>query len=234
MVGDLRRYCVDGMLFPLSEHVVRACGLQSEQSVDPYDARSLVGASEVKHKDGGQPRLEILMLGSSGFGHISGTLPGRDKSMTLSQPNPLESNQNRPENKSERVERCAGDSLRGDGANKEDREALNQRGLEEKKVDEITRSKTPEEVTAGAKRGQIKETLGDASKALGFSLGLKLTNEDGSEKVILPGRSQQEVEALKQVKQDAYRTKTGDDPDMPVGKAKDVTEQDIQQLGKQL
>jgi len=109
-----------------------------------------------------------------------------------SESHPEESHAKHGDSKSDRVDNRSKEKLGHDATEKSDREAFHQRERNEQTSDKGQRAKSPEEVAALAKRGEIKATLGDASKALGFSLGL---TDDG--KTILPGRSAEEVSMLK-------------------------------------
>lgn len=104
--------------------------------------------------------------------------------------------QARPESKVERMQQGS-ETPSAPSVEFEDQQKHLDTQRSETNADQRQRALTSTEVAILAKRGQIKATLGDASKQIGHSLQLVDTNPDGSEKVILPGRSPQEVSMLK-------------------------------------
>lgn len=108
---------------------------------------------------------------------------------------PEHDDSNRPETKIDRAEKRAANAFMSDQEPK-DRESLIDRQLEAESQDQSSRKMTPEEAATRAKRGE--KVVGDATKALGFSLGIEKNNNDGTTSVLLPGRTPDEVKALEQ------------------------------------
>ena len=121
----------------------------------------------------------------------------------------------RAESKAERLQKGAEDTIRSD-AKPEDREGLKDRHLEAQAEEQRTRAMSPEEAAIKAKRGE--KVVGDATKALGFSLGMEAGNNDGSKHVLLPGRSPEDVKALQKA-ESSSKENLPFDPDEVQGKA---------------
>lgn len=122
---------------------------------------------------------------------------------------------NRPETKAERLEKRAENAIRAD-VKPEDREALKDRHLEAEVKEQKNRSMSPEEAATRAKRGE--KVVGDATKALGFSLGIEKNNKKGDRDVLLPGRTSEEVKTLQKAEARG-KQELPFDPDELQGKA---------------
>lgn len=132
-----------------------------------------------------------------------------------------------PETQSARLEKRAENVIRED-SKPIDRKALVDRQLESEAKEQKIRAVSPDEAAAKAKRGE--KVVGDATKALGFSLSLVNTEKDGAEDVILPGRTPQQVKVLQDAEA-SCRKELPFDPDELQGKA--ITE-DLPRFDEQL
>lgn len=142
---------------------------------------------------------------------------------------PLEHEEkSRPESKAERLEKRAEKTISAD-ASLEDREGLKDRHLEAVAKEQKSRAMSPEEAATKAKRGE--KVVGDATKALGFSLGIDNNNKKGDKDVLLPGRTPEEVKTLQEAEASSSKKELPFDPDELQGNA---TTQDKPSFDEQL